>query len=210
MIARDTIPLEPETSDNFEFGLKSTLFDRRLDLNIALFNDEVSNYQANQPDVVAGVIVTRLINAGDVSTRGIEIDLVARLTRNFTLAADYAYVDARIETFRCPVGAAVSCNVDGQPLPFAPKNKLALRASYKIDLSSRLKMTLNGNYTYQSRQQNSISQTPFTIAPSYDLLGASVTISDATSGWDVTLLVKNAGDKFYRSTYSGLTVRKNF
>jgi iron complex outermembrane receptor protein len=89
-------------------------------------------------------------------------------------------------------------------------------------------MTLNGNYTYQSRQQNSISQTPFTIAPSYDLLGASVTISDATSGWDVTLLVKNAGDKFYRSTYSqgnggifsgvardferyfGLTVRKNF
>jgi iron complex outermembrane receptor protein len=228
MIARDTIPLEPETSDNFELGLKLTLFDRRLDLNIALFNDEVSNYQANQPDVVAGVIVTRLINAGEVSTRGIEIDAVARLTRNFTLAADYAYVDARIETFRCPVGAAVSCNVDGQPLPFAPKNKLALRASYKIDLSSRLKMTLNGNYTYQSRQQNSISQTPFTIAPSYDLLGASVTISDVTSGWDVTLLVKNAGDKFYRSTYSqgnggifsgiardferyfGLTVRKNF
>ncbi|MCZ8171371.1 MAG: TonB-dependent receptor, partial [Brevundimonas sp.] len=228
MIERDAIALAPETSDNFELGFKSSLFDRKLDLNVALFYDKVKNYQANQPDVVAGAIVTRLINAGEVSTRGIEVDAVARLARNFKVAADYAYVVARIDDFLCPVGAAASCDVDGRPLPFAPRHKLALRASYEADLSSRLKLTINGNFTYQSRQQNSITQTPFTIAPGYGLLGASMTLSDERSGLDLTLLVKNLGDKFYRSTYSqanggifaglprdyqryfGFTVRKNF
>ncbi|MCZ8034219.1 MAG: TonB-dependent receptor [Novosphingobium sp.] len=228
MIARDAIALAPETSDNFELGFKTSLIDRKIDLNVALFYDKVQNYQANQPDIVAGAIVTRLINAGEVSTRGIEIDAVARLATNFTLAADYAHVIARIDAFRCPVGAAASCDVNGQPLPFAPRHKLALRASYEANLSARLKLTLNGNFTYQSRQQNSITQTPFTIAPGYGLLGASMTLSDEPSGLDFTLLVKNAGNKFYRSTYSqanggifsglprdyrryfGFTVRKSF
>lgn len=228
MIARDAAPLAPETSDNFEVGLKTSLLDRRVGFNIALFYDKVSNYQANQPDLVAGAIVTRLINAGDVSTRGIEVDAVARLVNGITLNADYAYVDAHIDSFKCPVGAAVSCDVDGKPLPYAPKHKLALRMAYDTDLSSRMRLNLGANYTYQSKQQNSISQTPFTIAPGYGLLGASATVSDEPSGLDVTLLVRNALNKFYRSTYTqanggiygglprdferyfGLVVRKNF
>ena len=228
MIARDSAPLAPETSNNFELGVKSSLLDRRLGLNIALFYDKVSNYQANQPDVVAGTIVTRLINAGEVSTRGIEVDAVARISPSFTLNADYAYVDARIDSFKCPVGAAVSCDVDGQTLPFAPKHKISLRAAYSTDISPRTRLNLGSIYTYQSKQQNSISQTPFTMAPGYGLLGVSMTISDEPTGWEATLLVKNVLNKFYRSTYTqanggifsslprdferyfGFSVRKNF
>lgn len=228
MIERDAESLEAETSDSFEFGLKSSLLDRQLGFNIALFYDKVKNYQANQPDVVAGSIVTRLINAGDVSTRGVEIEVIARPTSNLSFNADYAYVDAKIDEFFCPVGAAVSCDVDGMPLPFSPKHKLALRGSYDTDLSTRLHMSMSANYTYQSSQQNSISQTPLTIAPGYGLLGGSVTISDEPSGWEATVLVKNALNKFIRSSYAqgnggtfgglprdferyfGFIVRKNF
>ena len=228
MIERDAEPLAPETSDSFELGLKSSLLNRQLGFNVALFYDKVKNYQANQPDVVEGSIVTRLINAGEVSTRGIEVEAIARPSRNLSFNADYAYVDAKIDSFFCPVGAAASCDVDGKPLPFAPKHKLALRGSYDTDLSTRLRMNVSANYTYQSSQQNSITQTPLTIAPGYSLLGGSITVSDEPSGWEATVMVKNALNKFIRSSYAqgnggtfgglprdferyfGFIVRKNF
>ncbi len=228
MIARDTAPLTPETSDAFELGAKATLFDGRLALNLALFHDKVQNYQANQPDLVAGVIVTRLINAGEVSTRGVEVDANAKLTSDLNVNLSYAYVDARIDNFRCPVGAADSCDVNGQPLPFAPRHKLSVRGTYGVDLSSRTRMNFASTYTYQSSQQNAINQTPFTVAPGVGLLSGSVGIVDTPSGWEATLLVKNALNKFYRATfvqgnggifaglprdferYFGLTVRKSF
>ena len=202
ILARDTLALYPETSNDFELGVKSSLFDHHLLLNIALFDDKVANYQANQPDIVAGTVVTRLINAGDVSTKGVEIEAVARLTRDFSISGDYAYVDAKIAKFKCPVGAAVSCNVDGKPLPFAPKQKFSIRANYSEEITPRFKLDLNGVYTHQSEQQNSISQTPATIAPAYGLLSASIALTDIVNKIQARLLVRNALNKFYRSTYA--------
>jgi iron complex outermembrane receptor protein len=162
----------------------------------------VANYQANQPDLVAGTLVTRLINAGDVSSRGIEIDTVARITSDLTISGDYAYVDAKIDRFKCPVGAAVSCDVNGKPLPFAPKHKLSVRAQYEAYNSERLRVGVNGNYTYQTEQQNSISQTPDTIAPGYGILNGTIAVAHKPSGWEARLLVRNILNEFYRSSYA--------
>ncbi len=226
--ARETNVLNPETSDAFELGLKSSLLDRRLQLNIAIFNDQVANFQANQPDLVAGTVVTRLINAGDVSTKGIEIEAIANVTNNLTLSADYAYVKAKIDDFLCPVQAAASCDVDGKPLPFAPKHKISVRAQYEAYDSADYRVNLSANYTYQSKQQNSITQTPDTIAPGYGIVSAAVSVMDKNSGWEGRVLVRNLFDKFYRASYAqgnggltaglprdykryfGVTVRKDF
>ena len=228
MSARETNVLKPETSDSFELGLKSSLLDRRLQVNVALFNDQVANYQANQPDLVAGTVVTRLINAGDVSTKGIEIEAIANVTYNLTLSADYAYVKAKIDDFICPVGAAASCDVNGQPLPYAPKHKISVQARYEAYDSPNYRINVTGNYTYQSSQQNSIGQTPDTIAPGYGIVNGIISVMDKKSGWEGRILVRNLFDKFYRATYAqgnggltaglprdykrffGVTLRKDF
>lgn len=228
MSARETNVLKPETSDSFELGLKSSLLDRRLQVNVALFDDQVANYQANQPDLVAGTVVTRLINAGDVSTKGVEIEAIANVTSKLTLNADYAYVKAKIDDFKCPVGAAASCDVNGQPLPYAPKHKISVQARYEAYDSANYRVNVTGNYTYQSSQQNSIGQTPDTIAPGYGIVNGIVSVVDKNSGWEGRVLVRNLFDKFYRSTYAqgnggltgglprdykryfGVTVRKDF
>ena len=66
--------LAPEKSKSMEVGLKTELLDRRLRLNLAVFDTQYDGYQANVPDLVNGTIVTRLINAGSVSTKGVELD----------------------------------------------------------------------------------------------------------------------------------------
>ena len=200
--ARETNTLKPETSDAFELGLKSSLLDRRLQVNVALFNDQVANFQANQPDLVAGTVVTRLINAGDVSTKGIEVEAIANVTNKLTISADYAYVKAKVDDFLCPVGAAVSCDIDGKPLPYAPKHKISVQARYEAYDSERYRVNLTGNYTYQSSQQNSIAQTPDTIAPGYGIVNGILSVMDKQSGWEGRILVRNLFDKFYRATYA--------
>jgi iron complex outermembrane receptor protein len=77
MLNRDTLALKPETSDSYEIGIKAIGFDKKLSVNLAAFQTNYKNYQANFYDTVAGAVVTRLINAGEVSTRGVEIDVEA-------------------------------------------------------------------------------------------------------------------------------------
>src|SRR3546814_7054415 len=94
-----TSALSPETSNSFEVGLKSRFFNDMLRFNIAAFLDKFKNYQVNFFDTFNGSPVTRLINAGRVSTRGVEVDVALQPSRAFTLSAGGAYTNARVDNF---------------------------------------------------------------------------------------------------------------
>ncbi|WP_316311848.1 TonB-dependent receptor, partial [Clavibacter michiganensis] len=83
--------LKAETSTSVEAGLKSEWLDRRLRVNLALFDTKYRNYQANFFDLVSGSVVTRLINAGDVSSRGAEVDAAFKATSQLSIGALLAY-----------------------------------------------------------------------------------------------------------------------
>ncbi|MBN9926989.1 TonB-dependent receptor, partial [Listeria monocytogenes] len=59
LTATGTNVIAPETSDSYEIGLKNTLLGGKLTLNLAAFYAKYKNFQANNPDLVAGVVVTR-------------------------------------------------------------------------------------------------------------------------------------------------------
>ena len=190
--------LKPEVSNSLEAGIKSTMMDNTLRLNVAVFKTDYANYQANVPDLVNGTIVTRLINAGDVSTKGIEMDLTARITPQFTVNASVANIIARVDNFNCPPNAAVSCNINGRPLPFSPDWKGSLRAKYTMPLGDALTLDWNGEYNWQSAVQYDLAQSPDAIQPAYGILNASVGLA-SSSGWRVAFLVKNLLNQSYAS-----------
>ncbi len=196
-VPRDAIPLKPETSDSYEIGLKTTAFDNRLRFNVAAFDSKYKNYQANIQDLVVTTVVTRLINAGEVSTQGVEVDFAAKLSKEFTLSGAAAAIKARIDKFNCPVGASVSCNVDGKPLPFSPDTRFNIRGNYKVPLNSALGMDIGVDYNWQSKVLFDISQAPDTYQNAYGIVNAMVSLTDSSSGWRVALLGKNLGNKSY-------------
>jgi iron complex outermembrane receptor protein len=228
MLSRDSLALKPETSDSFELGLKATAFDRRLTANLAVFDTKYKNYQANFYDTVAGAVVTRLINAGDVSTKGAELDLTARPVRELTLTASVAYTDASIDSFNCPAAAAASCNLNGKPLPFSPKWKSFTRANYALALQNGLTVDFSADYSYQAKTQFDLFQSPDAIQGAYGVVNAGIALSSPTSGWRVALVGKNLANKSYATNlvtstgyvtrsvprdderYFGITARKDF
>ena len=188
--------LRPETSRSVEAGFKTTVMDNRVRLNVAAFKTDYADYQANVPDLVNGAIVTRLINAGDVSTKGVEFDMAARITSQFVLNAAAANIIARVKSFNCPTGAALSCNINGQPLPYSPDWKASIRGKYTMALPGGMTLDISGDYGWQSKVQYDLAQSPDAIQPAYGILGASVAIAGG-QGWRVALIGRNLGNKSY-------------
>ncbi|PTM44409.1 iron complex outermembrane receptor protein [Sphingomonas aerolata] len=225
----DEVPLSPETSNSYEIGLKGSTADRALSYSLAAFTTNFDGYQASFNDVVAGAQVSRLINAGSVRSRGAEADVTLRPTKGLTLDISAAYTDATVRNFLCPPGAPTSCNIDGQPLPYAPKIKLYENAAYRFALSDTLALELQSDVTFSSKVQYALAQTPSTVQPAYAIWNASVALLSDQSGWQLRAYVKNLTNTSYSSfltagtfagtvrfvprddqRYAGLLLRKDF
>ncbi|MDR6788521.1 iron complex outermembrane receptor protein [Sphingomonas sp. BE138] len=225
----DEVPLSPETSNSYEAGIKGSTANRALSYALAVYTTDFDGYQANFTDSVGGAPVTRLINAGSVRSRGVEADVTLRPTTGFTIDLSGAYTDATVRDFNCPVGAPVSCNINGQPLPYAPKVRLFENATYRFALSDALSMELQSDVTFSSKVQYSLAQTPNTIQPAYAIWNASVALLRPGDGWQLRAYVKNIADTPYASfltngtfagtvrfvprddrRYAGLLLRKDF
>ncbi|WCM25072.1 TonB-dependent receptor [Sphingomonas sp. QA11] len=225
----DEVPLQPETSNSYEAGIKGNTSDRSFSYALAVYSTSFEGYQANFADTVGGLQVTRLINAGSVRSRGAEADVTLRPIRGFTVDLSAAYTDAKVVNFNCPVGAAVSCNINGKPLPFAPKVKLYGNAAYRFPVTDALNLELQSDLSFRSKTQYSLSETANTIEPAYAIWNASVAVLSGKSGWQVRAYVKNITNTHYSSflgngsaagtvrfvprddqRYAGLLLRKDF
>ena len=230
MQAFDRIPLSPETSNDYEGGVKATLFGRKLVLNTALFDEEFDGFQTTFIDLVAGVQVSRLINAGAVSTKGAEFEFVARPLPRLSLNGGLTYLWAQIDRFNCPAGTTVACAaaINGKTLPYAPKYKLAFAADYRV-IASRLPVDigLNTGYSWQSTTQYDINQSPDGIQPAYGIWDASIAAIDKADRWKLTFVARNLTDQYYTASrvtgaqlrlqvprdadrYFGVVLRANF
>ncbi len=196
MTATQDNVLAPEKSNSFEVGLKTELLDRTLRLNVAAYQTSYTGYQANVPDLVSGVIVTRLINAGEVSTKGLEVDLTARVTSNFTVSAALANTIARVKAFNCPPGAAASCDINGRPLPFAPDWKGSLRLKYTQGVSGKLSIDYGVDANWQSKTNFDLQQQPDSFQDAFGIVNARIALQ-STDGWTLALVGRNLADKSY-------------
>jgi iron complex outermembrane receptor protein len=196
-----TNAIDPETSDAFEIGLKNRLFGQ-LTLNIAGFYAKYYNFQANNPDVVAGQVVTRFTNAGDVSTRGVEVDLNWNPLRDLNINGGVAYTDAHVDAFKVAPGALPSAIIpSGTPLAYAPKWKGSLSADYRVRTSWPVDVFLGAQGNYQTKQLSIFAPDPvqrqFGTIAAYGLVNLSAGIGDKDDRYRLTFQVRNLFDQSY-------------
>lgn len=199
MSSGNTPPLAPETSNSYEIGLKSQLFDRRVQFDLSGFITDFSNYQANSTQVINNALVTNLVNAGSVTTRGVETDITAKPFGGLTYYFDGAYDDAHVVNFPCPTGSPITCNINGEPLPFAPRWKLHIEQDWRHPLTGTIDIDVDTDYNWQSKTQYQLSQTPDTIQPAYGIWNASLGLIGVRDGWSARVLVKNILNQHYSS-----------
>ncbi|KQS03015.1 TonB-dependent receptor [Sphingomonas sp. Leaf357] len=202
LTATGTNVIAPETSDAYEIGLKNTLAGGKLVLNLAAYYAKYHNFQANNPDLVAGVVVTRFTNAGEVSTRGVELDAIFRPARDFSLSGGVAYTDAKVDQFNAPAGAAVVPS--GTPLGFAPKWKGNLSADYRWRTEGPVDLLLGAQGSYQSSElalfaADAVQRRLGTIK-GYGLVNLSAGVTSQDDRYRLTFQVRNLFDQSFAAS----------
>jgi iron complex outermembrane receptor protein len=201
----DEIALAPETSNSFEVGAKGATLDHKLTYALAVYSTTFNNYQANYNDIVDGAQVTRLINAGRVGTKGVELDIGLHPVHGLSFDTSVAYDDAKVQQFNCPVGAPSSCLINGQPLPFAPRWKLYQNIAYRFAVVPGADLELQTDVELKSATQYQLTETPSTIQPAYAIWNASVAII-GKEGWQLRAYVKNLTNTHYSDYLSNGTI----
>jgi len=152
---------QPEDNKTYEIGTKNTFFDGKLTANLALYHTEVTGYQITQNVSVPPNQVSLTRNGGDARINGAELELLIRPVRNFTVTANYSYVDAKFTAgtdenlglindllddrlANCSTGdefpAVTGCqsrfgSIRGKRIPRAPEHTMFVDIDYRTPIS---------------------------------------------------------------------------
>ena len=191
-----------EKANNVELGIKSNLWERRAQINASLFANIVRGYQNNAYD--PSTQSSYLTNAGDVRSRGAELETSLVVARGLTLGANGAFNDVKYLKYTnapCPPEiTAASCNLSGRAaLVNAPRWTGSLNAQYAQAVADQVEGYFNANYAYRSEVFGTLDASKYSKIPAYSLtnLSAGARFKAGGAKWDVSLWAKNAFDKQY-------------
>jgi iron complex outermembrane recepter protein len=191
---------DEEKATTFELGVKSTLIDRKLQVNAAVFHTDYNGIQLNFQQGPSPTIQ----NAGDAKIKGFEIEVVAAPADGLTLNASVGYLDATYSNVLAP--AQVVANpfqagvFSGADLPKSPKWKFNFSPRYEIGMGSGGKVILLADYTHTSSLWNDTERAYLLKRPATDLLNGSITYREPEAHWDVTLGMTNITNERYLVT----------
>ena len=200
--------LDPEQVDNYELGVRSRLFGRRLQVNLTAFNTDVKDYQAaaQRTDGVPGFVLN---NVGRFRTRGVELELVARPIRGFEVGGNLSILDAEYRSYprgECPnpfvANRPASCvasgfqDLSGRQAANAPDFSGAVYAQATLPLGGGFDIVGWGQVTFRTDTLYSLTQDPNTIQEGYELVNGRLTLR-SDKGFEVALWGRNLFDVDY-------------
>jgi iron complex outermembrane receptor protein len=201
-----------ETADNYEAGIKSTLFDDTLLVNFTAFYDPYSNAQIGVQQFVdylgTPTNLTAVLNAGKQINRGVELESVWRPTQPLTFGLNVGYLDSYYKDFLVPCNVftdapgcgsgAPAVNLAGENRPLnAPAWTASGNVTYAWDLPYGALLARAG-YDWRSFTKVANTTPSVTDQPAYGLLNAGLAFTTPGKSWRFSIDGKNLTDKYYR------------
>lgn len=206
----DFTTADSETNLSGEGGFKSNLLGRTLTLNGSVFAYRVRDIQLNGNDSNGNGV---LFNADKALGYGAELEANWRATPNFRVGAGLSLLRTRIRDKRvfaqtCSLNGVRTCTVldpfftrgsgtgttyfaqiDGNPLPQAPK--------YNLDFNARYDVPMNGGKAFIATDWNMQGETSFVLYRSVEFTvknnfeGGLKIGYESDAGYDVALFARN-------------------
>lgn len=198
---------DPEKLRTYEAGVKSTLFDRRVRLNLAVYK---SDYHDIQLQSLQGGLPT-ISNFGDGRIWGGEGDLTIRLG-DVQLRSTAAYTDAKFVSGPYFDGVPGQ-NIARTPYLFTPKWTFNQSVDYTVPVSGVGNVNLHADYAYRSKiffavlNPGTPALWPFMSVPGYGLFNASVELELENTPVTFKVWGRNLADKEYFTTTSDASGR---
>ncbi len=205
--------IQPEKVDAYEAGLKTRLFDRRVQLNVAGFYYKYDNQQFTQ--VIGATTFTR---SGNGRLFGGEASLTVQALTNLRLDSSFGYLNTKYTGNQIdPTNpSSATLPINGNPFPNAAKYTFSAGVDWDVVHVGDGKVILHGDTAYTGKYYfdpfKNYGQSPCDKpAPGFNILQAGPAIacgnpaywlvnsrlSYTTPRWSVAGWVKNLTNKYY-------------
>ena len=175
----------PEYSNNFETGIKNNWLHNKLILNVALFYAKITDAQV--PSLVLPDAITITKNTGQLTSKGIEVEVLAIPAKGLLLQYAFGSTDASFDKLEI-ASQGESVNLASKHPIFTPSMTSLLAAQYTYPLKANVNMFVRGEWKYIGTTyfdvSNTIQQSP------YHLLNAKAGVASpkiALSFWTKNL-----------------------
>jgi len=171
-------PVNPETIDAFELGLKSDPLPW-LRLNASLFYYKYNDIQLSARDARTNSV--SLLNAANSTVKGAEAELTLRASRNLDLRVNATYLDAKYDRFPgavvntpLPAGGNSQTIVDlvGTDMIRAPRTTFTIAGDYHHELGNSSQIGASGSMYHTAKYYWDFNNR--LTVPAYTLVNASV------------------------------------
>lgn len=167
---------DEETLVSWEAGIKSQWLNNRLRVNGAIFYADYDDIQLNASSDLNDPTRADILNAGEGTIEGVELDITAALHQRVQLGLSYAYLDAGYDEIIDGLGNDVTGNYT---FINAPDHSLMATLDWDIAELPVGDLRFNLNYSWQDEKAitTSTAQGLFTIED-YGLLNTRLTLAE--------------------------------
>lgn len=196
---------EPESSWNYELGLKTSWLDNRLRANLTGFyivwNDQQLFNLIDLNNFIFGID-----NIGKSRSQGLELEMEWVPLQGLNLIANIGYLDTRISDFTLLNFFGEEIDNEGNEQGYSPHWNGNLSANYTWNLSKKIKLFTGLDYLFQTEMyfdpENTVRQ------DAYGLINGRLGI--AYGSFELTTWVKNLSDVVYYSYGYGVGATQAF
>jgi iron complex outermembrane recepter protein len=188
-------PYDVESVDAYEAGIKSDLFDRRVRLNVAVFQNDFTGLQRplNNPAFPVESVTT---NAANARIRGVEGEFLFKASDFLTIGANASYLDAKYKNFFSSLGGT-GTDLSNLRLANAPKFQSSVFADVTANIGPSLIGTLHAEYEHASSAFTETFNAAVGFRKPTDIINLSASIGPENERYKVGLFVRNLTKEVY-------------
>jgi iron complex outermembrane receptor protein len=203
----------PETSDNYEFGMKGEFLDNRLRINATMFSTSYENQQVTVGRIVNGTPIADLVNAQEATLEGMEFEVLAQLSDSLVLTAMLATFEGEYDEFIIQDNTSVA-NADGSLSTIVVERDISdtgfggnddrltwdVSLIHTYDLGNGADIQSTIGVSYHDEENYTLEDVPSSVADDYELVDARITWNLADGQTSISLWGTNLTDEDYVNT----------
>ena len=189
-----------ETVDSYEIGLKNTLFDRTVLLNLTYFDQTFHDFQLNTFLGTAFVVES----IPELTSRGVDADFVwFTPVEGLSLSGGVTYADTKYGEFTAadmtvPGNFAQLSLLPGARASFAPEWSGTAAIAFDRSLGNGLRAGFNLSGKYSTEYNTGSDLLPYKMQDGFGLLNGRISLGSEDERWTLEIWGQNLTDEEYK------------
>ena len=191
-------PVNPETNNAYEIGLKSTMLNDRLRLNLSVFDYDYTDLQVQSVD---SNVQLAFQNSGEAEIQGLEVEITALPTDKLKLDVALSLLDAEYVEFVSLDENGLPISLAGNTLPNSPDFTASVGIEYTQPINGWGHAIMRTDYYYSDEKFfNEFNDPVRAYQKAYGLWNARISFESLEGSWNLSLFGKNLTDEVLLST----------